>query len=95
MNCSDIATVQKAIENNKQSVKKTKEAWHQASRKDASESSSEFSILLGSGYRRIRKRPKGNPSPQLYVNTTEKQQELVQPGKRVLSTFIMYTTATS
>ena len=37
-----------------------------------------FFIRLGAGYRRIRKRPKGKPSPQLYAYKTEKLQELVQ-----------------
>ena len=37
-----------------------------------------FFIRLGAGYRRIRKRPKGEPSPQLYAYKTEKLQELVQ-----------------
>lgn len=40
-----------------------------------------FFIRLGAGYRRIRKRPKGNPSPQLYAYKTEKLQELVQQEK--------------
>ena len=40
-----------------------------------------FFIRLGAGYRRIRKRPKGKPSPQLYVYKTEKLQELVQQEK--------------
>lgn len=40
-----------------------------------------FFIRLGAGYRRIRKRPKGQPSPQLYAYKTEKLQELVQQEK--------------
>jgi len=40
-----------------------------------------FFIRLGARYRRIRKRPKGKPSPQLYAYKTEKLQELVQQGK--------------
>lgn len=40
-----------------------------------------FFIRLGAGYRRIRKRPKGKPSPQLYEYKTEKLQELVQQEK--------------
>jgi transposase len=35
-----------------------------------------FFIRLGAKYRRIRKRPKGAPSPQLYEYKTEKLQEL-------------------
>ncbi len=35
-----------------------------------------FFIRIGARYRRIRKRPKGQPSPQLYAYKTEKQQEL-------------------
>jgi len=35
-----------------------------------------FFIRLGARYRRIRKRPKGTPSPQLYEYKTEKLQEL-------------------
>lgn len=40
-----------------------------------------FFIRLSAGYRRIRKRPKGKPSPQLYAYKTEKLQELVQQEK--------------
>lgn len=43
-----------------------------------------FFIRLGAGYRRIRKRPKGKPSPQLYAYKTEKLQELVQQEKEGL-----------
>lgn len=35
-----------------------------------------FFIRIGARYRRIRKRPKGKPSPQLYAYKTEKLQEL-------------------
>ena len=35
-----------------------------------------FFIRIGARYRRIRKRPKGTPSPQLYEYKTEKLQEL-------------------
>lgn len=35
-----------------------------------------FFIRIGARYRRIRKRPKGQPSPQLYAYKTEKLQEL-------------------
>jgi len=35
-----------------------------------------FFIRIGARYRRIRKRPKGKPSPQLYEYKTEKLQEL-------------------
>ncbi|WP_244262944.1 helix-turn-helix domain-containing protein [Tannerella forsythia] len=38
MDCSDEDAVRKAIENDKQSVRKAKEAWQQASGKEASES---------------------------------------------------------
>lgn len=38
MDCSDEEIVRKAIENDRQSVKKAKEAWQQASGKEASES---------------------------------------------------------
>lgn len=78
MDCSDEEAVRKAIENDRQSVKKAKEAWQQASGKEASESTFRAFIRLGAGYRRIRKRPKGKPSPQLYAYKTEKLQELVQ-----------------
>lgn len=43
-----------------------------------------FFIRLGAGYRRIRKRPKGKPSPQLYAYKTEKLQELVRQEKDCL-----------
>jgi len=36
----------------------------------------DFFIRIGARYRRIRKRPKGKPSPQLYAYKTEKLQEL-------------------
>ena len=35
-----------------------------------------FFIRIGARYRRIRKRPKGSPSPQLYAYKTKKLQEL-------------------
>ena len=44
MDCSDEAAVRKAIENDRQSVRKAKEAWQQASGKEASEST--FSAFL-------------------------------------------------
>lgn len=40
-----------------------------------------FFIRLGARYRRIRKRPKGKPSPQLYAYKTEKLHELVKQEK--------------
>ena len=40
-----------------------------------------FFMRLGAGYRRIRRRPKGKPSPQLHAYKTEKLQELVQQEK--------------
>lgn len=43
-----------------------------------------FFIRLGARYRRIRKRPKGKPSPQLYAYKTEKPQELVQQEREGL-----------
>ena len=43
-----------------------------------------FFIRLGARYRRIRKRPKGKPSPQLYAYKTEKLQELVKQEKEGL-----------
>ena len=38
MDCSDEEIVRKAIENNRQSMRKAQEAWQQASGKEASES---------------------------------------------------------
>ena len=77
MDSSDEEAVRIAIENDRQSVKKAKEAWQQASGKEASESTfRSFFIRIGARYRRIRKRPKGKPSPQLYAYKTEKLQEL-------------------
>lgn len=67
MDCSDEEAVRAAIEKDKQSVKKAKEAWQKASGKEASESTFKFFIRLGARYRRIRKRPKEKPSPQLYA----------------------------
>ena len=40
-----------------------------------------FFIRIGARYRRIRKRPKGRPSPQLYAYKSQKLQELVQQEK--------------
>lgn len=40
-----------------------------------------FFIRLGARYRRIRKRPKGKPSPQLYAYKSEKLQELERQEK--------------
>ena len=40
-----------------------------------------FFIRIGARYRRIRKRPKGQPSPQLYAYKTEKLQELENQAK--------------
>ena len=40
-----------------------------------------FFIRIGARYRRIRKRPKGKPSPQLYAYKTEKLQELENQAK--------------
>ena len=40
-----------------------------------------FFIRIGARYRRIRKRPKGKPSPQLYAYKTEKLQELEKQAK--------------
>lgn len=37
-----------------------------------------FFISIGARYKRIRKRPRGTPSPQLYVYKTQKLQELEQ-----------------
>ena len=50
-----------------------------------------FFIRLDAGYRRIRNRPKGKPSPQVHAYKTEKLQELVQQEKD----FIMEMKATS
>ena len=79
IDCSDEEAVRIAIENDRQSVKKAKEAWQQASGKEASESTFRaFFISIGARYRRIRKRHKRTPSPQLYEYKTEKLQELEQ-----------------
>ena len=40
-----------------------------------------FFISIGARYRRIRKRPKGKPSPQLYAYKTEKLQKLESQAK--------------
>lgn len=40
-----------------------------------------FFIRIGARYRRIRKRPKGKPSPQIYAYKTEKLQELENQAK--------------
>ncbi|WP_338337634.1 IS630 family transposase [Marseilla massiliensis] len=43
-----------------------------------------FFIRIGARYRRIRKRPKGSPSPQLYAYKTEKLQELERQANKGL-----------
>lgn len=75
MDCSDEEAVRKAIENDRQSVSKAREAWEKASGKKVSDIT--FKRFLGAlVYRRIRKRPRGIPSPQLYTYKKEKLQEL-------------------
>ena len=67
----------KAIEQDRQSVSKAREAWQKATGKEASDLTfKRFFISLGARYKRIRKRPRGVPSPQLYAYKTEKLQEL-------------------
>ena len=79
---SDEELVRRTIENDRQSMKKAKEAWQQASGKKASgKYLPGFFIRIGARYRRIRKRSKGSPSPQLYAYNREKLQELVQQEK--------------
>ena len=78
MDCSDEEAVRTAIEKDRQSVKKAKETWQQASTRKRARVPSGLFIRIGAGYRRIRKRPKGKPSPQLYAYKSEKLQELEQ-----------------
>lgn len=79
---SDEDAVRRAIENDRQSVKKAKEAWQQASgKKSSGKYLPGFFIRIGARYRRIRKRPKGDPRRQLYAYKREKLQELVQQEK--------------
>lgn len=50
-----------------------------------------FFIRISARYRRIRKRPKGKPSPQLYAYKTEKLQELEALFEKEQSTSSMVT----
>lgn len=77
MDCSDEEAVRKAIEEDRQSVSKAREAWQNATGKEASEHYLQtFFRNIGARYKRIRKRPRGKPSPQLYAYKKEKLQEL-------------------
>ena len=77
MDCTDEEVVRKAIEQDRQSVSKAREAWQKATGKEASDLTfKRFFISLGARYKRIRKRPRGVPSPQLYEYKVEKLQEL-------------------
>ena len=73
MDCSDEQAVRLAIEQDRQSVSKAKAAWQQATGKHASDMTfKRFFIRIGARYKRIRKRPRGKPSPQLYQYKYEK-----------------------
>mgnify|MGYP002231664870 CR=1 FL=1 len=77
MDCSDEEAVRKAIEEDRQSVSKAREAWQNATGKEASDITFKtFFRNIGARYKRIRKRPRGKPSPQLYAYKKEKLQEL-------------------
>lgn len=77
MDCSDEEAVRKTIEEDRQSVSKARGAWEKASGKKASDITfKRFFRSIGARYRRIRKRPRGIPSPQLYSYKKEKLQEL-------------------
>lgn len=89
-------TVRKAIENDRQSVKKAKEAWQQALGKEASESTfKEFLSALVLGYRCIRKRPKGKPSLCSMRTRPRSCKNSYNRRKTVSSIFIMEMKATS
>ena len=73
MDCTDEEVVRKAIEQDRQSSGSLAEGhWQGSERPDIQA----FFISLGARYKRIRKRPRGVPSPQLYAYKTEKLQEL-------------------
>mgnify|MGYP002748334397 CR=1 FL=1 len=73
MDCSDEQAVRLAIEQDRQSVSRAKEAWQQATGKRAERYNVQmFFIRIGARYKRIRKRPRGKPSPQLYQYKYEK-----------------------
>ena len=74
MDCSDKEAVRKAIEEDRQSVSKAHEAWEKA--KSQRHYLQMFFRSIGARYRRIRKRPRGIPLPQLYTYKKEKLQEL-------------------
>ena len=77
MDYTDEEVVRKAIEQDRQSVSKAREAWQKATGKEASDLTfKRFFISLGARYKRIREHPRGVPSPQLYAYKTEKLQEL-------------------
>ena len=68
---------------------KAKERWQQANagKEACRDTYRAFFISLGARFGRIRKRPKGHPSPQLYDYKKEKLQELEQQstGKVLLA----------
>lgn len=60
-------------------VSKAREDWQKCNRKRSERLDFQtFFISIGARYKRIRKRPRGIPSPQLYEYKTEKLQELEQ-----------------
>jgi transposase len=76
MGCTDEEAVRAAIEQDRQSVSKARASWQEATGKEASDRRSSVFIRLGARYERIRKRPSGAPSPQLYDYRYGKLQEL-------------------
>ena len=89
MDCSDEASVRRAIEQDRQCVSKARAAWEQATGKEASDATfKRFFISIGARYKRIRKRPRGVPSPQLYEYKVEKLQELErQAGQGLIALY--------
>ena len=73
MDCTDEEVVRKA--EREQSQGSLAESHGQGSERPDVQA---FFISIGARYKRIRKRPRGVPSPQLYAYKTEKLQELEQ-----------------
>ncbi len=78
MDCSDTEAVRAAIEQDRQSVSKAKVVWQEATGKEAGDLTFNVFFRIGARYKRVRKRPRGVPSPKLYQYKYEKLQELEQ-----------------
>ena len=77
MDCSDEQAVRLAIEQDRQSGEQSQRSMAAGDRETSKRYNVQaFFIRIGARYKRIRKRPRGKPSPQLYQYKYEKLQEL-------------------